>query len=90
MTIMSTVFTNRSGDDQVYARDGIMWAFIAIVPFMWACVVLSTFVGNVWITKGDGGHEIVRGIYFWSLVGGKTQTRERVTRGDGLDSTSPA
>jgi hypothetical protein len=33
------------------AKKGIVWAFIAILPFMWLCVVAAAFLGNVKITR---------------------------------------
>jgi MFS family permease len=33
------------------AKKGIIWSFIAILPFMWLCVVSASFLGNVRITK---------------------------------------
>jgi hypothetical protein len=89
LTIMSTVFINRSGVGQQDAKEGIMWAFIAMIPFMWLCLLLTTFLGNVWISK-DGGHEVVNGAYLWSFVTRKQLTRERMTRGDGLGNLAPS
>jgi hypothetical protein len=80
LTIMSTVFTNTSGKAEMDPRGGIMWAFIAMIPFMWIAVVLTTFLGNVWILK-EGGHEVVRGAYLWSFVTRKKLVRERRDRG---------
>jgi len=82
LTIMSTIFTNKSGTDQADVKNGIVWAFIAMVPFMWVCVVLTTLLGNVWIRK-DGGHEIVDGAWLWSFVTRKKLVREKRMRGDG-------
>ncbi|KAJ5673600.1 Major facilitator superfamily domain general substrate transporter [Penicillium longicatenatum] len=83
LTIMSTVFTNKSGIDQSDPKQGIKWAFIAMIPFMWISVILTTFLGNVWIKK-DGGHEVVNGAYLWSFVTRKKLTRERRDRGDDV------
>ena len=83
LTIMSTVFTNKSGVGQQDPKSGITLAFIAMIPFMWLCVLLTTFLGNVWILK-DGGHEVVYGAYLWSFVTRKKLTRERISRGNGL------
>lgn len=33
------------------AKKGIVWAFIAILPCMWLCVVAAAFLGNVRITR---------------------------------------
>jgi hypothetical protein len=76
---MSTVFTNKSGLDQMDPQRGIMWAFIAMVPVMWLSVLLTTFLGNVWIRK-DGGHEVVDGAYLWSLITRKKLDRKRMDR----------
>ncbi|KAJ5681424.1 uncharacterized protein N7477_001364 [Penicillium maclennaniae] len=67
LTIMTTVFTNKSGVEESDARDGIKWAFIAMIPVMWLVVVLTTFLGNVWILK-EGGHEIATRPYLWNLL----------------------
>ena len=88
LTLMSTVFNNRGGTTPDQARDGIMWAFIALIPPMWVCVALTTLLGNVWITK-DGRHQLVDGLYFWSLLTGKKLEKESRIRGDeGLDEDS--
>ena len=88
LTIMTTVFNNKSGVGQKHPKDGIMWSFIAISPFMWLCVLLTTFLGNVWIFK-NGGHEVVNGPYLWSFVTRKKLTRKRLTRDDGSENLSP-
>jgi hypothetical protein len=80
LTVMSTVFTNKSGKAEMDPRGGIMWAFIAMIPFMWIAVVLTTFLGNVWILK-EGGHEVVCGAYLWSFVTRKKLVREIRDRG---------
>lgn len=87
LTLMSTVFNNKTGPTRDEAKSAVSWAFVAIMPFMWLCVVLTTFLGNVWILK-DGGHEVVNGAYMWSFITGKRLARERRTRGD-LDEDVP-
>ncbi|KAJ5764867.1 hypothetical protein N7520_004426 [Penicillium odoratum] len=79
LTIMSTVFTNKSGTNESDPKKGIMWAFVAMMPFMWISVILTTFLGNVWIQK-DGGHEVVNGAYLWSFVTRKKLSREKRDR----------
>lgn len=79
LTLMGTVFNNKAGSTTESLKDGVRWAFVAIMPFMWACVIITTFLGNVWILK-SGDHEVVNGAYFWSLVTRKKLTRERRTR----------
>ena len=83
LTLMSTVFNNKSGAKHINAKRGIQYGFIALVPFMWAAVILSTFLGNVWIKK-DGGHEVVNGAYLWSFITRKKLVREQRTRGDDM------
>lgn len=107
MTIMDTVFNNRSslsvssarsGGNQISsisaqspaaqkqirdgARDGVVWAFVAIVPFMWLCVLAAAGLGNVRITrkrKVDGGSgrvdfsdDVTEDSYLGSLVARRT------------------
>lgn len=85
LTIMTTVFTNKSGTGESDARDGIKWAFIAMTPVMWLVVLLTTFLGNVWILK-EGGHEIATRPYLWNLLLQRDLKKEKRSReqGDGL------
>lgn len=84
LTIMSSVFNNKIGASPTYAsaKEAIMYAFYAIVPLMWLCVILATFLGDTWINK-DGNHEVVNGAYLWRLVTRKNLIRETRTRGGG-------
>ena len=84
LTVMSTVFTNKSGAGERDPKDGMVWALVAVTPFMWLCVLLTALLGNVWILK-DGGHEVVSGPYLWSLATRKKLTRERLSRGNGSE-----
>lgn len=70
LTIMSTVFNNRSRINHADPKRGILWGFIALVPIMWLSVVLTAFLGNVWINK-EGSHEVVHGAWLWSIVRGQ-------------------
>jgi len=88
LTIMSTVFINKSGAGQRDAKDGITWAFIAMIPIMWLCVLLTTYLGNVWITN-DGGQEVVNGAYLWNLLGGRKLKREQTARRGGSGRLAP-
>lgn len=81
LTLMSTVFNNRSGWAHTDAKEGVRYAFIALAPFMWACFLLVLFLGNVWIMK-DGTHEVTNGVYLWGVVRGKKLARERRSRGE--------
>ncbi|KAH8780090.1 major facilitator superfamily domain-containing protein [Diaporthe sp. PMI_573] len=76
LTTMSTVFNNKSEADP---KDGITWAFVSMIPFVWLCLILTTFLGNVWVRK-EGDHEVVNGAYFWSLFTRKTLQKERRMR----------
>lgn len=84
LTLMSTVFNNKldstSGGGNY--KEAIMYAYYAIVPFMWLCVLAVLFLGNVWVRE-DGHHEVVSGSYLLSLVTGRTLPRETRHRGDG-------
>lgn len=89
LTLMSTVYNNKLGgaaapQDRHY-REAIMYAYYAIVPFMWVCVLACLFLGNVWVRK-DGDHEVVSGAYILSLVTRKKLVRE--TRHRGADDWS--
>lgn len=83
LTLMSTVFNNKGGSstDVATVRNAIKWAFIAVIPFMWVSVLLTTFLGNVWILK-DGNHEVVTKPYLWSLLFRKSLVHEKRSRGD--------
>lgn len=80
---MSTVFTNKSGVGDRDPKGGVMWAFIAMMPLMWLSVLLTTFLGNVWILK-EGGHEVVNRAYLWSLIFKRDIVRERRDRGEEM------
>ncbi|KAJ5712038.1 Major facilitator superfamily domain general substrate transporter [Penicillium malachiteum] len=85
LTIMSTVFENKSGVDELDPRSGIKWAFVAMMPFMWIGVLLTTLLGNVWLLK-EGGHEVVNEAYLWSFVSRKKLVRERRDRSEDLET----
>ncbi|RDW83052.1 MFS general substrate transporter-15 [Coleophoma crateriformis] len=75
MTVMNSVFNNKSGlgsggsiatyttNQQVdleKVKMAIVWSFVALVPFMWLCVLAAAGLGNVDITGlnlagGEGG-----------------------------------
>jgi len=83
LTIMGTVFTNKSGAGEVNPKDGIMWAFISMIPFMWLAVVLTTLLGNVWIGK-HGSHEVSMRPFIWSVLFRRDPLKETRTRGEGI------
>lgn len=76
LTTMSTVFNNR---DEVNPKDGVTWAFVSVIPFVWLCLILTTFLGNVWVRK-EGDHEVVNGAYLWSFITRKPLQKERRSR----------
>jgi hypothetical protein len=79
LTIMSTVFNNRSGPNHEDPRSGIVWAFVAVIPIMWLAVLITTFLGNVWLGK-DGNHEVMHGSWLRSLLRGKGYERVAMLR----------
>ncbi|KAL2141536.1 hypothetical protein VTI28DRAFT_2236 [Corynascus sepedonium] len=79
LTIMTTVFNNRSGANHDDPRAGIVWAFISIMPIMWLAVIITTFLGNVWIGK-DGNYDVVHGVWFWNLLRGRRLERVTMAR----------
>lgn len=81
LTIMLTVFNNKSGLGHQDPKNGIVWAFVSIIPIMWAGVLVATFLGNVWVGK-DGRHDVVHGAWLWSRLRGNSL--ERVTMA-GMD-----
>ncbi|KAK3385691.1 major facilitator superfamily domain-containing protein [Podospora didyma] len=86
LTMMATVFNNKSGPNHADPKEGIYWAFVALIPVMWATVLATTLLGNVWIIREEdgvkGGHEVVHGAYLWSLVTGRKLERVRMVKGD--------
>lgn len=78
---MSTIFNNKSGPDNENAREGIMYAFLSLIPFMWLCVVGTMLLGNAWIIE-DGGHEMVYGRNFRSWAVGRELPRGKRAQGN--------
>ncbi|CEJ91819.1 hypothetical protein VHEMI07509 [[Torrubiella] hemipterigena] len=81
LTLMSTVFNNKTIGDHEDPKTAIMWAFVSLIPFMWMCVLFSVFLGNVWIGQ-DGGHEALEGSYLWQLITRKTMVKTNFSRTD--------
>lgn len=83
LTLMATVFNAKGGLGGDDPKTGVMWAFIAVTPILWGSVVVTMFRGNVWIRPiRDGGHDVVHGVWLWSLCTGKKLQKERIVRGD--------
>jgi hypothetical protein len=89
LTLMATVFNNKSGLNHTDPKRGIHYAFIAMIPFMWLFVLMSAGLGNVWIMK-DGNHEVVNGSYLLSLITRKKLDRVRMHRGDDAPGNNVA
>ncbi|KAH7255169.1 major facilitator superfamily domain-containing protein [Fusarium redolens] len=79
LTIMTTVFNNINlppeaiAGIQETAKEGIVWAFIAIFPFMILCIVAAALMGSVYLTTGaadedDNANQIYEGVYLWALL----------------------
>lgn len=75
LTIMSTVYNNLAPEDPGMA---MVWAFVAICPFMGVCIVCAACLGNVGIVKpgpGEEGeeqrHEVTNGSYLLMLLRGR-------------------
>jgi hypothetical protein len=82
LTIMSVVFSNKSGQGHSDPKAGIMWAFVAVIPIMWSSVLAATFLGNVLIRPAkEGGHDVVDGAWMWSAVTGRKLVKTKMVRG---------
>lgn len=79
LTIMTTVFNNRSGPNHEDPRTGIVWAFISMIPIIWVAVFITLFLGNVWLGK-DGNHELVHGYWILNMLRGRSLEKVKVTR----------
>lgn len=82
LTLMSTVFNNKLNLTGTNAKTAIMFAYYAIVPFMWLCVLACLLLGNVWINK-DGDHDVVNEAYILSALTRRKLVKEKRTRGGG-------
>lgn len=83
LTIMTTVYNNLAAEDPKMA---MVWAFVAICPFMGVCILCAACLGNVGIVKpkpGEEGeeqkHEVTNGSYLLMLLRnrGNSQDRDR-------------
>ncbi|CAN8101187.1 unnamed protein product [Discula destructiva] len=75
LTVMTTVYNNLAGADPKMA---MVWAFVAICPFMGVCVLCAACLGNVRIVKPKPGeedveqkHEVTNGSYLSLLLRGR-------------------
>lgn len=73
LTVMSTVYNNL--EVSLGAKDAMVWAFVAICPFMAVCIVCAACLGNVSIVKpkpGDDGEApkpvVTDGSYLLALL----------------------
>ncbi|KAF3764250.1 MFS general substrate transporter, partial [Cryphonectria parasitica EP155] len=72
LTIMTTVYNNLAAADPKMA---MVWAFVAICPFMGVCIVCAACLGNVGIVKPKAGsegeepeHHVTEGSYLLALL----------------------
>lgn len=72
------------------ARDGVVWAFVSILPFMWLCVLAAGWLGNVRVTReyredGEGGRDfggnLVEGWYLLEVFRSWRKRRRERERG---------
>lgn len=92
LTLMSTVFNNKAISGHEDPKTAIMWAFVTLIPFMWICVLLALFLGNVWIGH-KGGHEAFEGSYLWHLITRKEMVKTNYSQHStdiGLDKIETA
>ncbi|KAI5918812.1 major facilitator superfamily domain-containing protein [Camillea tinctor] len=76
LTVMTTVFNNVTPDNP---KNGIVWAFVSLTPFMVICILGSVCLGNVNITKDAKGSSsgevwesnLIRGSYILALFRGE-------------------
>ncbi|GKT49949.1 efflux pump fus6 [Colletotrichum spaethianum] len=67
------------------AKMGVVWAFVAICPFMVLCTIVASFLGNVYINKADDGENerdnmIYEGVYLLSWFRKRGATENITTR----------
>lgn len=70
LTVMSTVYNNLSA--ALGPERAMVWAFVAICPFMGVCVLCAACLGNVGIVKPKTGeeepeHHVTEGSYLLAL-----------------------
>lgn len=84
LTIMSAVFNNTSGLDVKHGdfseeavskvQNGVVWAYVSIIPFMGLSCIACLFMGNVILGQeitADGQHRedvVIREQYLWYLL----------------------
>ncbi|OAA76681.1 Major facilitator superfamily domain, general substrate transporter [Akanthomyces lecanii RCEF 1005] len=91
LTIMSAVFNNTSGLDVKYGdysedsvgsvKNGVVWAYVSIIPFMALSCIACLFMGNVILgkeksTSGQKEDVVIREPYLWYLLRGKTSRHD--------------
>ncbi|KAF6841323.1 major facilitator superfamily transporter [Colletotrichum musicola] len=67
------------------AKMGVVWAFVAICPFMIICTIAASFLGNVYISKTGQGEdemqtEIYEGVYLLKFLRKGSSTGHVTTR----------
>lgn len=62
---------------------GVVWAFVAVVPFAVLAWLCSLFLGNIKLGKGSGPDEdgsqniVVEEVYLWTLLQGRRVIQEK-------------
>lgn len=81
LTVMTTVYNNLAAKDPKMA---MVWAFVAICPFMGVCILCAACLGNVGIVKPKPGeedeeqkHEVTNGSYLLVLLRKKRKLENR-------------
>ncbi|KAB8303813.1 hypothetical protein EYC80_005187 [Monilinia laxa] len=71
-------------------RDGVVWAFVSMLPFMWLCILAAGLLGNVRVTREyredeegvrDFSGNMVESVYLWSLLRGWRKNKAIRRRG---------
>ncbi|KAH8907081.1 MFS general substrate transporter [Coniochaeta sp. PMI_546] len=59
-----------------HAKMGVVWAFVAITPFMVLCILAALLLGNVNVTKErDAEKNVVYGVYLLNILRGRRSPR---------------
>lgn len=91
LTIMSAVFNNTSGIDVKYGdyseasvesvKNGVVWAYVSITPFMALSCIACLFMGNVILgkeisTSGQKEDVVIHEPYLWYLTRGRSSRHD--------------
>ncbi|EAW08233.1 putative MFS multidrug transporter [Aspergillus clavatus NRRL 1] len=79
-------------------KEGVMWAFIAIMPIVGLSLAAGLIMGNVWIkpkprqgqgesVDGGGHSEVLYVPYLWALMKGNIKSHKHVNKPSFIDET---